>query len=358
MALESFSDILNMSAYDSSIPRITEGDEFYSEGHYQRALEAYQKVPSENGSVRFAVLFRMGWCWYLLHDITKAERCWTEAHQLNPENPLVVLSLAIADFSKAKLSGSLNFDETLARLNQLELLLRADEEKQEIMPQCLLLKLRVYIELANLKDAKQVLDYVLARYPNHIASQKALAHFLMLQENFEEAYEAYMKILLSDPLQPSAYEGIAKCALKLKKEKEAIQTLVYILNFYPHLHLVHYWLGWLHYKTRNYRDARISLERSVELCPTNPYAHYYLGSALLWIFSPRAARRHFDECARLLLSYTSKPSLDYCYSLRGLSIAEFMCLNWIRGIKLVLKSLSMMQKIFLSRLEDRGSVEN
>lgn len=331
------------------------GNELLSAGQYKEAVEAYQKVlqHDDDDTTNFIAHFQMGWCYYLLSDIIKAERNLIAAQMLQPENPRVMLSLAAIDFFKESLLSSRRFEQTIEKLDRLKSLLDSAHDKQEFMPDYLSFKARVITEMGNLLEAEKLVDYITSKYPEHHASQMAFAHLLQKKKSFREAYEAYEKILSLNPFLSTAYEGLARCAFTLNNAKKAQSVLEGLLVSYPDLHFLHYWQGWLYWQTRDYQRAYISLNRSVELCSTNAYGHYYLGCTLLRLLKPLRARKHFDASTQLLLSYVSKPTLDYCYSLRGAAIANLMCLNWVQGIKLAWASLSTMQRIFLTSLQKK-----
>ena len=85
------------------------------------------------------------------------------------------------------------------------------------------------------------------------------AFFLAEMGRAGEAMKPASQAVLIDPLNPSAYAA----------------------------------LGDVHYFSRNYEAAIVSLRRMLEIAPKRYYAHYFIGLSLMWLGRPADAAREF-----------------------------------------------------------------
>lgn len=340
-----------MCSLRDSQKMIALGDEFLSKGQLNEALNIFESLlPHYNDKVRFTVNYKIGKCYYLLSDITKAEHYWIAAQTLQTERPEIILSLATIDFFRDSLLGDYKFRHTLEKIERVEFLLNSASDEENLIPKYLSLKARINMEMGRTTEVEAIINRLSAQYPEHPASQITLARFLQYKNDFEKAYQIYERLILHNAIVQTAYEGLAHCALRLNAAKKAQDVLEHCARSFPSLHFAHYWLGWLNWKVRDYPSARVSLSRTIELCPTHAYGHYYLGCTLLKLFKPTIAVNHFDVSAKIQFSYVGKPTLDYCYSVRGAAIANLMRFHFVQGFRLAWMSLTTMQKIFLDRI--------
>ncbi|HEV2972175.1 MAG TPA: tetratricopeptide repeat protein [Pirellulales bacterium] len=103
------------------------------------------------------------------------------------------------------------------------------------------------------------------------------------------------------PLDATVY------ALREDRPEAAIEIATAALRNFPDSSALYRVLGMAQYRHGDFTAARVSLGRALVLDKSNALAYFLMGSTLARLGEADAARRHFDEAARLDPRYGNRP---------------------------------------------------
>jgi Tfp pilus assembly protein PilF len=129
----------------------------------------------------------------------------------------------------------------------------------------------------------------IAKNPTSWMAQTNLGRYLLREERFEEAVDAYRGVFAIKPDVYRAHIGLARALLKTDREREAEEQFQAALELKPDLYDIHQALARLRWK-RGARAAAIAhYETMIAIAPENPTGHFLMGRALESNRRPREA---------------------------------------------------------------------
>ena len=177
------------------------------------------------------------------------------------------------DYTSENLAGNYsNLGNCYSKLDQLEKAEVNYKKALKISPKFVI----NHINLANLYI--EISDFILAEKHSRIASEldpiqpyyaRVLASSLVYQNKLEEALLVYKKLVMTDGLNQTSYNDVAKTLFDLKRYDDLIEFLlnnesislkkVTLLNFY----------GLAHFKLGNYEDSLSFFEKAILINPNS-----------------------------------------------------------------------------------------
>jgi len=133
----------------------------------------------------------------------------------------------------------------------------------------------------------------IAKNPTSWMAQTNLGRYLLREERFEEAAEAYGRVFAIRPDAYRAHIGRAGALLKLGREREAEKHFEAAVALRPNLYSAHKALGRLAWKRADRAAAITHYEVMIAIAPGNPSGHFLMGRALQASGRPRAALDHY-----------------------------------------------------------------
>jgi tetratricopeptide (TPR) repeat protein len=133
----------------------------------------------------------------------------------------------------------------------------------------------------------------IAKNPTSWMAQTNLGRYLLREERFEEAADAYDRVFAIRPDTHRAHIGRAGALLKLGREREAEEHFEAALELRPDLHGAHKALGRLARKRGDRSAAIAHYEAMIAIAPGNPAGHFLMGRTLQASGRRRSALAHY-----------------------------------------------------------------
>jgi Tfp pilus assembly protein PilF len=133
----------------------------------------------------------------------------------------------------------------------------------------------------------------IAKNPTSWMAQTNLGRYMLREERFEEAVEAYSRVFAIKSDVYRAHVGRARALLKLGRERDAEADFKAALELKPDLYSAHQALGRLSWKRGARAIAIAHYEEMIAIAPQNPAGHFLMGRALEARGRPRGALVHY-----------------------------------------------------------------
>jgi tetratricopeptide (TPR) repeat protein len=133
----------------------------------------------------------------------------------------------------------------------------------------------------------------IAKNPTSWMAQTNLGRYLLREERFEEAVDAYGRVFAIKPDVYRAHVGRAGALVKLGRERDAETDFKAALELKPDLYSAHQALGRLSWKRGARAIAIAHYEEMIAIAPQNPAGHFLMGRALENRRRPREALVHY-----------------------------------------------------------------
>lgn len=204
--------------------------------------------------------------------------------------------------------GALSFQRNPVWRDELSLWADA-ARKSPLMP-------RVHVHLGEamhqrgwLEEARQEFATALRLDPEHRAARTNLATLdyevglaqpdsAVARGYFARAAEEYEQVLKLDPTYKEALNNLGSVYLMLDRVEEANQIYRRAVESSPNLATLHFNLGEVHLRRRDYSAAIASLQRALQLQP-DAETYYKLGEAGVGAGDLEAAARAYEQAGRL-----------------------------------------------------------
>ena len=143
-------------------------------------------------------------------------------------------------------------------------------------------------------------------------SQLSLADSLQKQGKFDEAIEAYRKVLANDPNNSNAHNNLGSLLVRKGLMQDALKEFQLSLAIKPDQATVHTNIGYILGETHHLPEAVEEYNKALQLNPADAHAHNDLGVALLQIGEYEKAAEQFNDSIRINPSYSdAKRNLEY-----------------------------------------------
>ena len=133
----------------------------------------------------------------------------------------------------------------------------------------------------------------IAKNPSSWMAQTNLGRYMLREERFEEAADAYALVFAIRPNAHRAHVGRAGALLKLGREREAEKHYEAALELRPDLYGAHQALARLSLKRGDRAVAMAHYESMIAIAPKNPNGHFLMGRSLQATGRPRRALFHY-----------------------------------------------------------------
>jgi tetratricopeptide (TPR) repeat protein len=133
----------------------------------------------------------------------------------------------------------------------------------------------------------------IAKNPTSWMAQTNLGRYLLREERFEEAADAYGRVFAIRPEAHRAHVGRGRALLELGREREAEEHFEAALALRPGLYGAHQALARLSWERGDRAVAIAHYEAMIEIAPGNPAGHFLMGRALQVSGRPRRALVHY-----------------------------------------------------------------
>jgi tetratricopeptide (TPR) repeat protein len=131
-----------------------------------------------------------------------------------------------------------------------------------------------------------------AKNPNSWMAQTNLGRYLLREERYEEAVDAYGRVFAILPDAYRAYTGRGDALLKLGREREAEEHFKQALELRPDHFSAHMALARLNWKRGDRAAAIGHYQTMIEIAPGNPTGHFLMGRSLQAQRRPLRALEH------------------------------------------------------------------
>jgi tetratricopeptide (TPR) repeat protein len=139
----------------------------------------------------------------------------------------------------------------------------------------------------------------IAKNPTSWMAQTNLGRYLLRQERFEEAVDAYQGVFAIKSDIYRAHIGRASALLKLGREREAEEHFEAALELKPDLYSAHRALARLSWKRGERATAIGHYEAMIAIAPQSPTGHFLMGRALEYTRRRREALTHYQNALAL-----------------------------------------------------------
>jgi len=137
--------------------------------------------------------------------------------------------------------------------------------------------------------------------PNSVSAQYHLADLYYRDNRYEEAQEAFKKVVALDPENGNAYLKMGTSLSRLNRPQEAIEALLKAAEYYANP-VVYNNLA-IAYGKANMLDEEIkALQKALSLRPKYAAAHYNLGMVYLKKNDRAAAMKEYEELQKIDLT--------------------------------------------------------
>jgi len=132
----------------------------------------------------------------------------------------------------------------------------------------------------------------IAKNPNSWMAQTNLGRYLLREERYEEAVDAYGRVFAILPGAYRAHTGRGGALLSLGREREAEEDFKRALDLRPDHYSAHKALARLNWQRGDRAAAIDHYETMIEIAPGNPTGHFLMGRALQAQGRPLRALEH------------------------------------------------------------------
>ncbi len=133
----------------------------------------------------------------------------------------------------------------------------------------------------------------IAKHPSSWMGHTNLGRYLLREERFEEAADAYAQVFAIKPDAYRAHIGRASALMKLGREREAEEHFEVALELRPGLYSAHQALARLSWKRGKRAVAAAHYEAMIAIAPENPTGHFWMGRVLQTAGRVREALVHY-----------------------------------------------------------------
>jgi tetratricopeptide (TPR) repeat protein len=135
-----------------------------------------------------------------------------------------------------------------------------------------------------------------------LASPRALQALAMIHvraDRFAEARQVLERAVAAGGATAPLLMDLARTAVKLKANREALGYLAHARSLEPANPMVHFLFGMVCVEENLVREAYESMKRAVELDPDNPLVNYAMGAVATHRHDPSEALPYFEKYVRL-----------------------------------------------------------
>jgi tetratricopeptide (TPR) repeat protein len=218
----------------------------------------------------------------------KLEPAAAEYHKslaIKPDQPDVSYNLGVAEFKQGHFSDAIPAFEIVAK------------EKPEDHRSTVLLGMS-YFGLRDYAKASQYLQKASQDDPSNLELHNVLAQSCLWSRQYECALTEYKSILAVNPDAVQAHMLMAQALDAMGKTEEAIKELE-AARISPNEPVLHFELGYLYYKQRDYDRATPELQLEVKNNPGYAQSYLYLGDIALHTNDNRAAELLLQKALQL-----------------------------------------------------------
>lgn len=194
----------------------------------------------------------------------QAALAYKKALALNPRLPGVQLDLGLAEFKQGKFQ---------AAIGPLKGALASDPKSLQADT---LLGLSYYGS-RQFNEASQYLGAAARSDPANVELQQVLAQSCLAVKKYSCALNSFHKILERNPESAGAHVLAGEALDGLGRTPEAILEFQTAIKAAPTEPDLHFGLGYLHWKSHQYNDAKAAFEEELAINPSNSQAFAYLG---------------------------------------------------------------------------------
>jgi tetratricopeptide (TPR) repeat protein len=248
-------------------------------------------------------------------DLDRALQSYDEALALRPDSIPALKQAALVAERRGELERSLSYwvrvkklqpddPETLYGFGKVCLKMDLLEDGEPALARAVLLKPEepsFTYALASARIGKKqfasgeaLLAKLLEKRPRDPHLQYALGAVLYLEGKLGEAAAHLRASVRLQPLQTASYYYLGLVARDQGDAPQAIRLFADVLSKHPDHALSYEALGILLFNERRYQEAKVNLEKAVELNPKSVKANYQLGLLLSRLGEKEAAAQKFD----------------------------------------------------------------
>jgi tetratricopeptide (TPR) repeat protein len=199
---------------------------------------------------------------------TEAAQAYRKALALNPKLPGIQLNLGLAEFKRG------HFDAAIVPLSKA---LTGDPENSQART---LLGMSYY-GAHRFADAVKLLRLATDADPANSQLRQMLAQSCLSAKQYDCALEQFKTILQQNPDSAAGHILFGEALDGLQKTPEAIAEFQAAAKIAPREPDVHFGLGYLYWKAKQYDEAKKAFEVELALDPTHALALAYLGDIAL-----------------------------------------------------------------------------
>lgn len=227
---------------------------------------------------------RLGQVYLLKEDEEHAELALTRARKYDPNDPTVRYNLGKLYHKQARDDEA--FDEYLAFLEAAP----DDPKAAQIR-----VRMALFYETMNLpEEAIEQLKILVEENPDDPRYHQKLADMHFKVGKGDEALAEYRKVIELAPDNADAHYNIG-FILKHKVElDEAEEHLLFFVEHNPDSVIGNFTLATVQFENGKHEASAVSFQKTVELEPEHPQAHYYYSRALMKLGRRDEARRHME----------------------------------------------------------------
>ena len=216
-----------------------------------------------------------------LRNNAEARKDFEAARDINPNDPVVYNSLALASLAEAKPADAVNFFETA---------LKVDGTNFDALNGLLTL----YARTQEVDKAHARIDQALASFPNNASLHYLKAQAFGFQHNVPSAEAELKKALEFDSNYMPAYSALGALYINSKQEDRAITEYQKIIALRPENATPYTLIGILEDQRKNYDAAIENYRKALEKDPNSVIA----ANNLAWLYAT-TGKGNLDEAVRL-----------------------------------------------------------
>jgi tetratricopeptide (TPR) repeat protein len=187
---------------------------------------------------------------------------------LEPHQPDVVFNLGVAEFKQGHFSAAIPEFESYEKS-------RPDDTRSALLLGMSRYGLREYAKAA------PYLQKAVQSDPSNLELRTVRAQNCLWAHLYDCAMEEFKSILAANPDAVQAHMLLAEALDGMDKTPDAITELEEAERLSPNEPILHFELGYLYYKQRNYEKAKLELESEIKNDPGYAQAYLYLGDIAL-----------------------------------------------------------------------------
>jgi tetratricopeptide (TPR) repeat protein len=273
-------------------PTISQGEDFYSQGDYKQALNAFESALKANpsdalaqqgevkSSAKLALTARAQ------GDYNGALTVLLHARSLVPHDGTLLLDLGVLEDEM-----QLYRDADLALAEALQI--------QPRDPQTLYAVARVKLDLQQLPAAESNMRAYLQTQPQDPTAHYGLGRVLQLAQRSQEAEAEFQRSIQLQPKQTESYFQLGQLALDQGRLEGAVRYFDQVIVANPRHGGALTGAGQARYRQKQFAPASDYLSRAVAAAPTYQPAHYYYGLTLLRLGHTEQSKRELQLASAL-----------------------------------------------------------